>query len=333
MNHMNVSNNALKMKPLRYFLYMAAIIIIAAPGQNLFAQTNEETAIPPTDILASTTRLENFPANTNLPSLFLIGDSTVRNGRGRGDGGQWGWGDEIAPFFDTGKINVVNRALGGTTSRTFYRDLWPRVLAMLKPGDFVIMQFGTNGGPINETVLNSSARSRGTIKGIGDETEAITNIITKQFEIVHSFGWYEKQMIEEARSKGATPMVCSLIPRNSWRDDKTVRSNGDNVGGWAGQVAQSENAPFLDINEIIARQYDELGREKVNALFIEGAGPHTSLAGAQTNALCVVSALKGLKENPLANYFSEKADGVPPADLNQSAPASTGSVQGKNTPE
>jgi hypothetical protein len=50
-------------------------------------------------------------------------------------------------------------------------------------------------------------------------------------------------------------------------------------------------------------------------LFVAGAGPHTSLAGAQTNALCVVVALKGLKENPLAQYFSEKADGIPPADL------------------
>ena len=74
------------------------------------------------------------------------------------------------------------------------------------------------------------------------------------------------------------------------------------------------NAPFIDLNEIIARQYDELGREKVNALFVAGAGPHTSLAGAQTNAFCVVAALKGLKENPLAKYFSEKADGSrPPA--------------------
>lgn len=292
-----------------------------------FAQTNEETTMPASDVLAHNSRIENVPANPNLPSLFLIGDSTVRNGRGLGDGGQWGWGDELAPFFDTSRINVVNRALGGTTNRTFYRDLWPRVLAMLKPGDFVIMQFGTNGGPINETVLNSRARSRGTINGVGDETEAITNIITKKFEIVHTFGWYEKQMIEEARSKGATPLVCSLIPRNNWRDGKVVRSSGESVGGWAGQMAEIEKAPFLDINEIIARLYDQIGRQKVNELFVAGAGPHTSLAGAQTNAFCVVAALKGLKENPLAKYFSAKATGVPPADLSQPEPGSTDPAQ------
>ena len=313
---------------LRFLNWPAAMIVFGSLSLTGCVQPKQQTTtktmatnlvtLPATNAPARPQRVENLPANPNLPSLFLIGDSTVRNGQGNGAGGQWGWGDEIAPFFDTGKINVVNRALGGTTSRTFYRDLWTRVLAMLKPGDFVIMQFGTNGGAVND-----ASRARGELHGIGDETQEITNLVTGKFEVVHTFGWYEKQMIADARSKGATPMVCSLIPRNSRRTNGTAARNGVNsAAGWAGQAAQSENAPFLDINEIIARQYDELGREKVNALFVAGAGPHTSLAGAQTNALCVVAALKGLKENPLAKFFSEKADGIPPADLSLPAPAS-----------
>jgi lysophospholipase L1-like esterase len=269
--------------------------------------------------LARTTRLQNVPANPKLPSLFLIGDSTVRNGQGRGDGGQWGWGDELATLFDTGKINVVNRAVGGTTSRTFYRDLWPRVLAMIKPGDFVIMQFGTNGGVVNEAVLSPSARSRGEIHGIGDETQAITNIVTKKFEVVHSFGWYEKQMIADARAKGATPMIASLIPRNSWKNGKAARPGADSAAVWARDAANSVNAPFIDLYEIIARQYDKLGQEKVNALFVAGAGPHTSLAGARTNAVCLVAGIKALKDNPLTAFLSEQGEGVVPADLNQTA--------------
>jgi len=261
-------------------------------------------------------RRENFPTNTNLPSLFFIGDSTVRNGRGNGGGGQWGWGDQIAPFFDTSKINVVNRALGGTTSRTFYRDFWPRTLALIKPGDFVLMQFGTNGGQVND-----AARARGELHGIGEETQDITNLVTKKFETVHTFGWYEMKMIAEARAKGATPMICSLIPRNTWHDGKAARSGTNSAAGWAADAARAANAPFIDLNEIIARQYDSLGQEKVNALFVANAGPHTSLAGAQTNALCVVSGLKALKENPLAKYFSEYANAVVPADLSQPASA------------
>ena len=295
------------MKAFRNFA--ATILFLAAPPACVLAQPDAPDIIrPDRHSLAE-------PANSKLPSLFLIGDSTVRNGQGRGDGGQWGWGDRLAPFFDTDKINVVNRALGGTSSRTFYRDRWPAVLAMARPGDFVILQFGHNDG----SAVNDAARARGTIKGVGDQTQAITNLVTKQFEVVHSFGWHEKQIIAEARAKGATPLVCSLIPRNSWKNSRAVRDKND-YAGWAGQVAQSENAPFLDLNEIIARQYDRLGQEKVKPLFVAGAGPHTSLAGAETNAACVVAALKGLKENPLAKFFSPKADAVAPADLTQPAP-------------
>ena len=310
--------------------FFAATVIFIALGENIFAQMNDALT---TNAPARARRAENPPANPKLPSLFLIGDSTVRNGQGNGAGGQWGWGDFLAPFFDTNQINVVNRALGGTSSRTFYRDQWPRVRAMLKPGDFVVMQFGHNdGSPVNEAVLSSSARARGTIKGVGDETQEVTNIITKQFEVVHSFGWYEKKIIAEARVKGATPMVCSLIPRNSWKNGGAARNKND-YAGWAGQAAQFENAPFLDINEIIARQYDQLGQEKVKPLFIAGAGPHTSQAGAETNATCVVAALKGLKENPLAKFFSEKAAAVAPADLTQPAPKPVLPAPDKTEPE
>ena len=270
----------------------------------------------------------NLPANPQLPSLFLIGDSTVRNGHGRGDGGQWGWGDFLAPFFDTNRINVVNRALGGTSSRTFYRDQWPRVAALLKPGDFVIMQFGHN----DSSALNDTNRARGTIKGVGDETRTLTNLLTHQVETVHSFGWYERTLIAEARAKGATPMVCSLIPRNNWNGGRAARNRND-YAGWAGQAAAAENAPFLDINEIIARQYDALGQAAVKPLFIAGAGPHTSMAGAQTNALCVVAALKGLQNNPLAPFFSAQAAAVPPADLSQPAPAPAAPAPDKTEPE
>jgi rhamnogalacturonan acetylesterase len=254
------------------------------------------------------------PANPKLPTLFIIGDSTVRNGQGTGTGGQWGWGEPIVGLFDTNKINVVNRALGGTSSRTYYLSQWPGTLALIKPGDFVIMQFGHNdSSPVNDT-----SRARGTIKGTGEETQTITNLLTQKVEVVHTFGWYERAMVTEARAHGATPMVCSLIPRNTWKEGHVARGAG-NYGGWAGEVAHSEHAPFLDINEIIARTYERLGQEQVQALFIAGAGPHTSLAGAQTNAICVVSAQKALQPDPLAGYYSAAAGNIAPADLSQAA--------------
>ena len=242
------------------------------------------------------------PANPKLPTLFLIGDSTVRNGRGDGVNGQWGWGEPVVAYFDRTRINVVNRAVGGLSSRTYLTlGHWERVLAMLKPGDFVMMQFGHNdNGPLNDT-----SRARGTLKGVGDEAEAIDNLMTHQHEVVHSYGWYLRKFIADTRAKGATPIVCSLVPRKTWQDGKIVRSK-ESYAGWAEQVAKAERAPFVDLNEIIARRYDALGQEKVEPLFAD-PHTHTSAAGAELNAQSVIAGLKGLKDDPLATFFSAKA--------------------------
>lgn len=244
-------------------------------------------------------RLLPEPANLKLSTLFLIGDSTVRNGQGDGANGQWGWGEPLVAFFETTKINVVNRAVGGLSSRTYLTGgHWDRVLALLKPGDFVMMQFGHNDGG----ALNDDARARGTIKGTGEETQEVDNLLTKQHEVVHTFGWYLRKFVADTKAKGATPIICSLVPRKIWTDGKIARNSAD-YGKWAADVAKSGNVLFVDLNEIIARKYDELGPEKVEPLFAD-PHTHTSLAGAELNAACVVAGLKALKESPLAAYFA-----------------------------
>src|SRR3712207_3861333 len=87
------------------------------------------------------------------PVLYIIGDSTVRNGDGTGKNNQMGWGSVIHPFFDTTKISIRNYALGGRSSRTFITEgHWEKVLKQIKPGDYIIMQFGHNdAGPLDDT--------------------------------------------------------------------------------------------------------------------------------------------------------------------------------------
>lgn len=246
------------------------------------------------------------PRDPALPALWLIGDSTVRNGQGDGRNGQWGWGEPLLEFFDESKINVVNRAVGGLSSRTYLtQGHWSRVLSMMKAGDFVIMQFGHNdAGPLNDT-----SRARGTIKGTGDETEEIDNMLTGTHELVHTYGWYLRQFIAGARARGATPIVCSPIPRKIWRGGAVQRSK-DTYAGWASQVAADEDALFVDLNEIIAQRYDALGPDKVEPLFAD-EHTHTTRAGAELNAQAVISGLKALRGEPLAEYFSDRAAGVP----------------------
>ena len=231
------------------------------------------------------------PARADLPTLFLIGDSTVRNGHGDGIDGQWGWGEPIVSLFDTSKINVVNRAVGGLSSRSFYTGVyWEKVLAMLKPGDYVIMQFGHNDGGS----LDGATGYRASLPGSGDETRQVGD------ETVHTFGWYLKQYVEQARAKGAIPIVCSLVPRKIWKDGKIER-NSATYQKWAAEVAAAEKTPYIDLNERIAREYDALGPEKVDALFAD-PHTHTSRAGAELNAAVVVAGLKALPEKPLDSY-------------------------------
>jgi len=243
-----------------------------------------------------------LPKNTNLPTLWVIGDSTVRNGQGDGANGEWGWGDEVAPYFNLSRINVVNRALGGRSSRTYYRFDWPTVISRIKRGDFVIMQFGHNdSGP-----LDDKARARGTLPGNGEEAKQIDNPITRKPETVHTYGWYLQQMIQQTQGKGATAIVCSLIPRKIWKDGKIVRAP---YVQWAKQAAHEDHAPFIDLNKLIARKYDKLGTAKVDGFFGD-PHTHTNLSGAEMNAECVVEGLHGLKHRPLQPYMSDKGKAV-----------------------
>ncbi len=251
----------------------------------------------------------SVPADPALPNVFLIGDSTVRNGQGDGGGGQWGWGEPIADYFDQQKINVVNRAVGGLSSRTYFTGFWADTLAMIKPGDFVIMQFGHN----NSGEINDAKRARATLRGAGEESQDIDNILTGKKETVHTYGWYLRHFVADIRAKGAHPLIASPIPRKGFTDGKANRSGG-NYANWAAEVARAEKVPFIHLNEIIAGQYDGLGLEKVGAFFVAD-NLHTTLAGAQFNAASVVAGLKGLKPNPLAPYFSVKAEGVAPAQI------------------
>jgi rhamnogalacturonan acetylesterase len=231
----------------------------------------------------------------SLPTVFIIGDSTVKTPTE----GQQGWGDPIADLFDQTRIRVENRARGGRSSRTFQSEgLWDQVLAELKPGDFVLMQFGHNdGGAINDT-----SRARGSIHGTGEETEEIDNLITKKHEVVHTYGWYMRKYVSDTKAKGATPIVLSLIPRNVWKDGKVVRG-GETYGGWAAEVAKSQGAFFIDLNEIVAKQYEAIGQEKVSKDYFPTDHTHTNPSGARLNAELVASGIRDLKNCSLAAFL------------------------------
>jgi rhamnogalacturonan acetylesterase len=243
----------------------------------------------------------SFTVMQTKPVFYIIGDSTVRNGDGSGKNGQWGWGSFMAGYFDTTKISVQNHAIGGRSSRTFITEgRWEKIFANLKKGDYVIMQFGHN----DASPLDDTARARGTIRGIGNDSSAIYNPIRKINETVYSYGWYMRKYVRETKEKGAVPIVCSLIPRNNWKEGKVGRST-DNYALWAEQIAKEEGAYFVDLNKLIADKYDELGEAEVSKFF-HGDKTHTGLEGAKMNVEIVIQQLILHNPGELARYIVKK---------------------------
>jgi lysophospholipase L1-like esterase len=234
------------------------------------------------------------------PVFYIIGDSTVKNGDGTGKNNHMGWGTVITPFFDTTKIDIRNHAIGGRSSRTFITDgRWDIILATLKKADYVIMQFGHN----DASPLDDTARARGTIKGIGDDSTEIYNPIRKVKEVVHSYGWYMRRFVKDTKAKGAIPIVCSLIPRDNWKDGKVIRS-ADSYGLWAKQIAEQEGAYFVDLNELIAAKYEEMGEQEAHKFF-QVDHTHTNLEGAKLNAEIVAKALKKINPGKIKKYMTK----------------------------
>ncbi len=172
---------------------------------------------------------QDAPLNPALPTLFIVGDSTARNGA------DLGWGDHFAPLFDTAKINIANRAMAGRSSRSYYNEgRWDKVLAEMKPGDYVLIQMGHNDGGSGPEAVAKDTKYRSSIKGLGDETVDVplpkpftTGPIAGQtIETVHTYGWYLRKYIADTRAKHATPILLTVTIRNIWKDGHIERDMG-----------------------------------------------------------------------------------------------------------
>lgn len=236
----------------------------------------------------------------NNPILFLVGNSTMRTGTlGNGNNGQWGWGYYAGDYFDSDQITVENHALGGTSSRTFYNRFWPDVIKGVQAGDWVIIELGHNdNGPYD------SGRARASIPGIGKDSLNVTIQETGVKETVYSYGEYMRRFVQDVKAKGAHPILFSLTPRNAWEDkDSTIITRVNQTFGlWAKQIAEEQEVPFIDLNDITASKFEKFGKEKVKYMFYLDR-IHTSAFGAKVNAESATEGIRNYERLELANYL------------------------------
>ena len=276
-------------------LFAAAFFSTLFPGLQASAQTPATPDAPP-----QTNTPTDAPLNPALPTLFIVGDSTARNGA------DLGWGDHLAALFDTKKINIANRARAGRSSRTYINEgLWTSTLAQIKPGDFVLLQMGHNdSGDL------AGAKPRGSLKGIGEETQDVaqtTGPLAGKTETIHTYGWYLRKYIAETRAKGATPVLATVTIRNIWKDNQIERDMGYDT--YIHQVADAEHVPIADMATLEANYLQSLGPEKTAALFPKDH-THTSPQGAGLNAGFVAEALRQA-HSPIAAYLLPQQSEAP----------------------
>jgi lysophospholipase L1-like esterase len=253
------------------------------------------------------------------PVVFITGDSTVKNAD-KDENGMWGWGAVANTIFDETKIDIVNAAMAGRSCRTYLNEgRWEKVYNSLKPGDFVLIQFGHNDiGAIDKPKYRAAIASANDTCHVyrmqaAKEDLAKQNVIDQKlksnaqvgsYEVVYSFGWYLKKFIQDVREKGATPILVSLTPRNEWTDGKIERRN-DTYGKWYREVAEDTGVEFVDLHNITADFLDKKCGKKEKAMkYFNHDHTHTSLLGAKTNAQSIA---KGLRANnsPLAKYLKK----------------------------
>jgi lysophospholipase L1-like esterase len=278
----------MKMRPTNLFL----VLTFAAFG---ILRAQDERPV----VDASKIPVEKI-ADAALPTFHIVGDSTVKSG---GTDGKIGWGERIKPFFDTNKINVINHAIGGRSARTYFTEgRWQKVADAIKPGDFVIIQFGHNDqGQIGDPANKHRADGKGT----GDET-VVDTLANGTNELVHTFGWYMAKFASSAKAKGATVIICSPIPhKQRWETGRDF----ENIADWDKLVAGKNDALYFDLTMVITDAYKKEGADKV-ATFFADKGTHTTDIGAQFNAACVIAGLKSLPGDPLEKLFSEKGGAI-----------------------
>jgi lysophospholipase L1-like esterase len=162
-------------------------------------------------------------------TIFLAGDSIVQTYTDTAsDRDQAGWGQMLGENFDD-RVTVENRAIGGRTARRFIDEgRLDTLVDELEPGNFLLVQFGTNDG--NRTATYT----------IGDQ------VIPYFLDPATDFKTYLQRYVDAAESRGASAVFVTPTPRNS-----AYCTGGNGTGAHAAamkELGQASGVRVVDLN-------------------------------------------------------------------------------------
>lgn len=176
------------------------------------------------------------------PTIYGIGDSTMANKVKPDENPERGWG-QMLPLFFNDNITIDNRAVNGRSTRSFIAEKrWDAIYKILKPGDYVFIQFGHN-----------DAKEKDSLRYTNPHTAYRHNLI---------------RFVKESREKGATPIIFSSIARRNFNENGVLISTHGDYTLEARLVAQEYNVTFIDLEyytELLEQSY---GPEKSKQLHL-----------------------------------------------------------------
>ena len=221
------------------------------------------------------------------PTVYLAGDSTMAQKKAEARP-ETGWGEKLPQFFND-QINFSNHARNGRSSKSFIKEgLWDSIYVHLKPGDFVLIQFGHNDESVEKGDRYSTPQ------------EYKNNLI---------------KYVNDAREKGATPILLTSIVRRSFNEDGTFYKTHGEYPDYVREVAEELDVPFIDHQKLSMAVISATGSEGSKKLYLqlepgenenypEGVTDNTHLSplGAELIAKLAVSGIKELNID-LKNYL------------------------------
>lgn len=186
-------------------------------------------------ILLAFAALVLLSADKDVPTIYIIGDSTAAEKDISKGSIERGWGMVLQGFFDEG-VRVENHAINGRSSRSFYTEgRWKNVVEKLKPGDYLVIQFGHN-----------------------DEKAQLE----RHTDVGTTFDAHLAQYVIEAKAKGATPILMNPVVRRNFyskreeqADDELLRDSKFAVEKVNTDTLVDTHGAYALVAEKVARQY------------------------------------------------------------------------------
>jgi lysophospholipase L1-like esterase len=221
----------------------------------------------------------------DMPTIYVAGDSTSTDQSGEPFNS---WGQMLPRFFKP-EVAVANHGESGESLRGFLGERrWAKVLSVIKPGDYVLIQMGHN-----------DQKEKG--EGVGAFTTYKTDL---------------KRFVADAREHGATPVLVTSMNRLNFGDDgKIVNTLGDYPEA-VRQAAKETGAALIDLNAMSKVFYEALGQADAHLAFAGNDKTHHDNYGSYELAKCIVEGIRQAKL-PVAKFLVD----MPPFDPAHPDPA------------